>query len=406
MKPSLVYQTTATLLSLSLALSAGQAAAVTFDQADLDPSRVVAVAVPLSQSDRYNLLILEQLSNERPCWQDNGGGSIDPLLLQFDFTKICGRSTDSNGYSIRIGGEDKSLDYRLSISRQGNRLVLLGLPARSARGPALEIAHTQTLAPGLLKFVLNPEWNFAKRTYQGKTLGHIYLARNTTPSEGGANSPYPLTLAGSSNHDPLRVAGNSTSTSSSSLFRGSSRRPLRSLNQASPYRGSVGNITAPIEIPVPEPTLAARPLRSSYPNYPNPFPLPVAPDNSGLPTLTGGLLPVPSANIPLGKAGNESDLITASTPSLNINAMAPGVGGSPSSPYQVAMVNYRYRVYVSPVDSRQQRTVKALVPDSFRSSYQGRPVLQVGAFQDRAEADAVISLLSRNGIASIMTPDQ
>lgn len=401
MKSPFVCQA-ATFLSLSLALSAGQASAATFDQTDLDPSRVVAVAVPLSQGERYNLLILEQLSNQRPCWQDKTGGSIDPLLLQFDFTKICGRSTDSNGYSIRIGGEDKSLDYRLSISKRGDRLVLLGLPARNTGGSALEIAHTESLAPGFLKFVLNPEWNFAKRTYQGKALGHIYLARNTMPSEGGAGSPYPLTLASSRNQYPLRV-GSPTSVSSSPLFRGSSRRSMRSLSTASPYRGSIGAITAPIEIPVPEPSIAARPLRSSYPN---PLPFPVTPDNSGLPTLASGLLPVPSADIPLGTAGNESDLITASTPSLNINAMAPGAGGSPSSPYQVAMVNYRYRVYVSPVDSSQQRTVKTLVPDSFRSSYQGRPVLQVGAFQDRAEADAVITLLSRNGITSIITSDQ
>jgi hypothetical protein len=403
MKPSLVYQTTATLLGLSLALSAGQAAAVTFEQKDLDPNQVVAVAVPLSQGDRYNLLILEQLSNARPCWQDKVGGSIEPLLLQFDFTNICGRSTDSNGYSIRIAGEDKSLDYRLSIAKQGNRLVLRGLPARNARGPALEIAHTESVAPGFLKLVLNPEWHFAKRTYQGKTLGHIYLARNASPSEGGADNPYPLTLAGSSNPYPLRVAGSSSNAaSSSSLFRGNSRR-VRSLSKASPYRSSAGAITAPIEIPVPEPSVAARPLRAPYST---PLPTSIGPDSNGLPTLTGGILPVPSANIPMGKAGNEPDLITASTPSLNINAMAPSAGGSSASGFQVAMANYRYRVFVNPVDSRQHRAVKSLVPDSFRSSYKGRTVLQVGAFQDRAEANAVIDLLNRNGINSILTSDQ
>jgi Protein of unknown function (DUF3747) len=405
MKPSLIYQTTATLLGLSLALSAGQATAATFDQKDLDPNQVVAVAVPLSQGDRYNLLILEQLSSARPCWQEktSSPGTIDPLLLQFDFTKICGRSTDSNGYSIRIGGQDKGLDYRLSLARKGNHLVLLGLPARSAVGPALEIAHSEGLAPGFLKLVLNPEWHFAKRTYQGKALGHIYLARNTSPSEGGAESPYPLTLAssGSNNPYPLRIAGSGGPTSSS-LFRGSSGR-VRSLTKPSPYRSSASAITAPVEIPVPEPTLASRPLRAPYSV---PLPSPVSPDNNGLPTLVGGVLPVPSANIPMGKAGNEPDLITSSTPSLNINAMVPGAQGSPSSGFQVAMANYRYRVFVNPADSRQHLAVKSLIPDSFRSSYKGRTVLQVGAFQDRAEADAVIDLLNRNGIPSILASDQ
>jgi Protein of unknown function (DUF3747) len=403
MKPSFIYQTTATLLGLSLALSAGQAAAATFDQKDLNPNQVVAVAVPLSQGDRYNLLILEQLSSARPCWQEktNSPGNIDPLLLQFDFTNICGRSTDSNGYSVRIAGEDKSLDYRLSIAKRGSHLVLLGLPARSTSGPALEIAHTESLAPGFLKLVLNPEWHFAKRTYQGKVLGHIYLARNASPSEGGADNPYPLTLASSGANNPyrLRVAGSSNTGSSSSLFRGSSR--MRSLSKPSPYRSSA--ITAPIEIPVPEPSLAARPLRA---RYSTPLPSPVSPDNGGLPTLTGGILPVPSANIPMGKAGNEPDLITSSTPSLNINAMVPGAEGPAPSGFQVAMVNYRYRVFVNPTDSSQNRAVKSLVPDSFRSSYKGRTVLQVGAFQDRAEADAVIDLLNRNGITSILSSDQ
>jgi hypothetical protein len=402
MKPSFFYQTTATLLGLSMALSAGRANAVTFDQKDLDPNQVVAVAVPLSQGDRYNLLILEQLSSARPCWQEktSSPGSIDPLLLQFDFTNICGRSTDSNGYSIRIAGEDKSLDYRLSISRQGSRLVLLGVPARSTRGPALEIAHTESVAPGFLKLVLNPDWHFAKRTYQGKVLGHIYLSRNTSPSEGGAGNPYPMTLAssGANNPYPLRVEGSRSTGSSSSLFRGSRRG--RSLSKASPYRSSIGAITAPIQIPVPEPSLATRPLREPYPTS---LPAPISPDNSGLPTLAGGILPVPSANIPMGKAGNEPDLITSSTPSLDINTMAPGTSGPSSSGVQVAMANYRYRVYVNPVDSRQHQAVKSLVPDSFRASYQGRTVLQVGAFQDRAEADAVINLLSRNGITSILS---
>ncbi len=403
MKPSFIYQTTATLLGLSLALSAGQAKAATFDQKDLNSNQVIAVAVPLSHSDRYNLLILEQLSSARPCWQEktSSPGTIDPLLLQFDFTKICGRSTDSNGYSIRIGGQDKGLDYRLSLAKQGNRLVLLGLPARSAVGPALEIAHSEGLAPGFLKLVLNPDWHFAKRTYQGKALGHIYLAHNTSPSEGGAANPYPLTLAssGSNNPYPSTIAGSSRPTSSSSLFQGSR---ARSLNKPSLYRSSASAITAPVEIPVPEPSVAARPLKAPYVT---PLPSPVSPDNSGLPTLAGGVLPVPSANIPMGKAGNEPDLITSSTPRLNIDAMAPGGSGTASG-FQVAMANYRYRVFVNPTDSRQNRAVKSLVPDSFRSSYKGQAVLQVGAFQDRAEADAVIDLLNRNGINSILASDQ
>jgi Protein of unknown function (DUF3747) len=364
--------------------------------------------VPLSQGDRYNLLILEQLSSKRPCWQEKPGvpGGIEPLLLQFDFTNICGRSTDSNGYSIRIAGEDKGVDYRLSIQKQGDHLQLVGLPNRSTSGPALEIAHTESLAPGFLKLTLNPEWRLSKRAYQGKALGHIYLARNaTSSSEGGAVTPYPPNLAsGTSFRHPLPRTGSSV-MASAPLFRSHLNPPTRSLNRASAYSGSISPITAPIQIQVPEPQPGARSLRLSSGNTSRPVPLPVESDGNSLPTLAGSILPVPSANIPLGRAGDEPDLITSSTPSLNINAMTPGSDASQSGSFQVAMANYRFKVYVNPADSSQQRTVKTLVPDSFRAFYKGRSVLQVGAFQERSKANEVMDLLSRNGITGILSTD-
>jgi Protein of unknown function (DUF3747) len=415
MKPFFICQTTAAFLGLGLALSAVQAKAATFDQKDLDSNQAIAVAVPLPQGNRYNLLIVEQLSNTRPCWQEKSDtpGAIEPLLLQFDFTNICGRSTDSNGYSIRIAGEDKGLDYRLSILKQGDRLKLMGLPSRNTGGPALEIAHTEGLAPGFLKLVLNPEWQFAKRTYQGKTLGHIYLARRTDParSEGGASTPYPINLASSpTSRTPFTQRISSTENGarvlSSSPFQGRLKAPVRSLNKASAYSGSVTAITAPVEIQVPEPPAGAR-LPSSFSSSARPLPQ-SAQSYNGLPTLTEGVLPVPAAEIPMGRAGNEPDLIDANTPGLNLNAMVPGSeasqpGSVPPSSLQGTMTNYRFRVYVNPADASQQRTVKTLVPGSFRASYQGKAVLQVGAFQDRAEADEVMDLLNRNGITSILS---
>lgn len=457
MKLTLGYSATATLLGLSLALSTGKADAATFEQKDLDPSQVIAVAVPLAQSDRYNLLILEQLSSARPCWQAQPGGTVEPLLLQFDFTNICGRSTDSNGYSIRIGGEDKGIEYRLSIVKRGDRLVLMGVPNRGGANSALEIAQTQGLAPGFLQFVLNPEWRLAKRVYQGKALGHIYLATDTFPASGiasnvpsnvpsnlprnvsgnvllgsgGASAPYSANLSGSrdpfsqkivgsqsvgnrsvGNRNSSRSANRTRTASPAPLFRGNDLPPVRSLSRASAYSGRVSPITAPIQIPVPDPPFAPRiAARPATPGTYRPLSVPNLPgDNvpggNRLPALPGGALAVPSGNIPMGRVGNEADLITASTPGVNLNAMAPGAGFSPAAPFQVALVNFRYRVFVNPANPAQQRTVKTLVPDSFRSSYQGRPVLQVGAFQDRAKADEVINLLNQNGITSILSSDQ
>jgi Protein of unknown function (DUF3747) len=397
MKPSSVVHTTALLWSVGLALSGAvqsAATAATFEQQELDQGRVIAVAVPLAQGDRYNLLILEQLSTAKQCWQQNPSNPniVDPLLLKFDFTNICGRSTDSNGYSVRIAGQDKALDYRLSIAKQNNHLVLLAVPSRNAQGSALAIARTESLEPGFLKLQLNPEWRFTKRSYSGKTLGHIYLTRDT---EGG--SSYIASAA------PL---GTSARGAQSSLFRGGmpGRSPV-----APRYGRTVNPITAPIQIPVPSAPSAAVRLRRPVLSSSSPV-FPVAPPSAGysLPTVAAGVLPVPTSTIPLGTAGNEPDLITANTPSLNINAMAPGsygLGGGVSAPFQVAMANPKYRVFVKAANGNQRQTVKTLVPDSFRSSYQGQPMLQVGAFQDRAKADEVIDLLNRNGISSILAAE-
>jgi Protein of unknown function (DUF3747) len=381
MKPSSIVQTTALLWGLSLALfnTVPSANAATFDQKEIDPDKVIAVAVPFPQGNRYNLLILQQLSNTKQCWQENGG-MVDPLLLKFDFTNICGRSNDSNGYSIRIAGHDKGLDYRFSIVKQKDHLSLMGIPSRSAGNPPIEIARTENLNTGFLKLKLNSGWHFTQRTYQGKTLGHIYLTRDTMPEGSGAI----LTSTATSNTpaQPLFKPSNRNL---------SSRPPVklgRNPNRASAYSSRALN--GPIEIPVPAPEAgSARP-------------------NRNFPIVAAGILPVPSANIPMGNAGNESDLITSSTPSLDLNAMAPGASGASTSGYQVAMAspNYRYRVFVNATDTKQRQVIKTIVPGSFRSSYQGRPMIQVGAFQDKSQADEVISRLSQHGINTILATDQ
>lgn len=402
MKPSAVVYTTALLWGLSFTTTTlvQPAAAATFDQKELDQSSVIAVAVPLAQGDRYNLLILEQLSNVKQCWQvsPSNPSLIDPLLLKFDFTNICGRSTDSNGYSVRIAGQDRALDYRLSIAKENDHLVLLAVPSRSAQEPTLAIARTETLASGFLKLQLNPEWRFTKRSYGGKALGHIYLTRDTTGSAGyiAAN---PRTFTGSSGRGTVKTF---TPPPSPNVLTGTQRRPT--------YGGGTLNpITAPIQIPVPAPSATGRLRPPAAISTGSRWAETPTLSQTSLPTLAAGVLPVPTSNIPMGNVGSEPDLITASTPSLNLNAMAPGTGGNSigavNPPFQVAMVNFRYRVFVNAVDQKQQKAVKSLVPDSFRSSYQGKPVLQVGAFQDRAKADEVIDLLNRNGINSILASE-
>lgn len=158
-----------------------RAAAAQFDQQPIAGDRVVAIAEPISNGRFYKLLIIEQLSSVRRCWQEQVGNptTINPLLLTFDFTGICGRSSDSNGYSVRIGGEDLGSRYRLQVEKRGDDLVLVASPSPLQRGlPKLEVGRSNGSANDFVKIELDAGWSMARRVYNGQTLGHIYLTNN------------------------------------------------------------------------------------------------------------------------------------------------------------------------------------------------------------------------------------
>ncbi len=121
---------------------------------------------------------------------------MDPLLVNFDFGGICGRSIDSNGYSIRQAGEDLVLQYDLRIEQQGNNLVLLGHPLDAiTRDPVLVLGRSHGIAPGdSNKIILAPGWRLTQRIYNGQPTGHIYLTSDfqgtgiTTPADRSSSS--------------------------------------------------------------------------------------------------------------------------------------------------------------------------------------------------------------------------
>jgi N-acetylmuramoyl-L-alanine amidase len=159
------------------------ASASTFDQVEVEQNKFIAIASPVGQTGNHQLLIVEQIASSRACWGESGSRPtiVDPLLLTFDFSGICGRSTDSNGYSIRVGGEDLGLQYSLRILKKDGDMILTGVPFR--QGTALEIGRVYGTTSDFAKVVLNSGWRFAKRSYQGRTLGHVYLTNDLTLSE-------------------------------------------------------------------------------------------------------------------------------------------------------------------------------------------------------------------------------
>jgi N-acetylmuramoyl-L-alanine amidase len=168
--------------------------AATFDSTEVNADKFIAVAAPFG-NNQHQLLILEQLSNQRPCWRESGSNPVmvEPLLLSFDFSGICGRSTDSNGYSIRMNDQDLGLDYILRIVERNGELLLVGSPRGSRRASEIVLGSTKGNGSGFKKIFLNPGWRFTRRAYQGKPLGHIYITTDSSaPPVASGSNPEPV----------------------------------------------------------------------------------------------------------------------------------------------------------------------------------------------------------------------
>ncbi len=155
------------------------ATASLFDANDIEnPENFALIAAPIGQTNRHQLLIVEQLSSTRACWGEIPGvpTEVEPLLLSFDFSGICGRMSDSNAYSVRVAGEDLGLRYALRIRERSDDAILVATPLRYDSGlPELELGRTYGAVDGFAKIYLNSAWRLARRSYQGRTLGHVYL---------------------------------------------------------------------------------------------------------------------------------------------------------------------------------------------------------------------------------------
>jgi len=173
---------------LGLALPMAASAQALFQAGELDQSRFVLVAAPIGKGERAQLNIYEQIRPTRACFAVGEGrpAAVNPLLATFDFTGICGRYIDANGYSLRVGGTDLATTYRLMVSRSGNDTLLLALPTRGS-GVEMVVARSGGVASGFLKLHLEPGWLIKRRQFGGRSLGHVYLYTDSFPSAAGAS---------------------------------------------------------------------------------------------------------------------------------------------------------------------------------------------------------------------------
>ena len=65
-----------------------------------------------------------------------------------------------------------------------------------------------------------------------------------------------------------------------------------------------------------------------------------------------------------------------------------------------------YRVLVQPRDDRQAAQVQTLVSGAFRSSYQGRSVVQVGLYRHKPQAEQMQRLMRREGLTAFVIKER
>ena len=99
-------------------------AAAIFGSQPLDPSRFSVLARPVGNSD-WNLVVLEQRAAKPQCWQERNDGQVDSTLTRLDFSAACAQYTDSNGYYLRIDGEELVSNDNLQVRQVGQELQLL-----------------------------------------------------------------------------------------------------------------------------------------------------------------------------------------------------------------------------------------------------------------------------------------
>jgi hypothetical protein len=192
------------LLGLTVSLvaaSGGQPASAQslFGAGEVDQNRFLLVAAPIgSTGERFQLNIYEQLKATRPCFAVGEGkpAAVNPLLSTFDFTGICGRFIDANGYSLRIGGSDLATSYRLSVVKEGQDMLLVARPTTASGQGEMVVARAGGLGSGFVKLDFEPGWRLMRRQFGGRSLGHVYVYNEAWPGASSSAQTPPAQTTG------------------------------------------------------------------------------------------------------------------------------------------------------------------------------------------------------------------
>ena len=150
-----------------------------FDAAEVDQSLFLPVAIPGGSLVPYKLWLIRETQPGATCWGLIGDAPtvVDPVWTTN--TTNCGTTSDTNGYSIRVDGEELRSEYALTVEVAEDGLVLTGKPLR---GRSFLIGRTGGLsAPeDYLEIDLEPGWRITQRSYEGDRLSHFYFTNDAT----------------------------------------------------------------------------------------------------------------------------------------------------------------------------------------------------------------------------------
>lgn len=187
--PAVFAQNAQQAATKATAISAQNKQTSPFGMNETDQSPYILVAQPTSRlggNQRYGLMIIEQRREEPLCYSTTGSNptQVNVLLLNFDFSGICGKSTDTNGYLLRAAGEDIKFDPVLE--NEEGVLVLYASPRRSAGANAERFIIGQTdgiAANGFTEITLKPGWRLTRQTFNDSVTGRTYIANDMSVAQ-------------------------------------------------------------------------------------------------------------------------------------------------------------------------------------------------------------------------------
>ena len=120
---------------LAAGLSQESTARALFDSVAVPQKQIAVLAQPIGRA-QWKLLVLEQIKAQPHCWRARQDGLVGPRLNRLNHSGTCKRYLNSNGYSLRSGGQDLGTRFRFRLKPSGASLRLEPLDPQQ-RAPLL-----------------------------------------------------------------------------------------------------------------------------------------------------------------------------------------------------------------------------------------------------------------------------